>query len=295
MQQMQVQVPEGVTYGMTFTIMANGQQMQIQCPANTAPGQMITISVPAPTPMVTAVAMPMTQAAPMVQAMPMAAAQPMHHAPPPRNHNYKPPEQVCCGCEKNCCIIALLMGAALTGLVGMGLLIGGGGVTSATSERDAVVDFASIAGGCVVRDIKNWQRTEDDRDDKKCFDVFEYEFCLGTREGLGAGRNGTCGLWSKTHEQEACSDRICSSCTRATTPAFSRGENTPCWRPSPGYEPGFPYACGRPDGIIAGSSTACIKIFECVCPPRPAPPPPAARYAAPPCPLERACSRHTQS
>jgi len=51
-----VQIPAGVSAGMPFTIMHNGQSFQVTCPPGLGPGQMLTLQVPATVAVATATA-----------------------------------------------------------------------------------------------------------------------------------------------------------------------------------------------------------------------------------------------
>ena len=84
--QLQVAIPDGITPGQLFTVVTpEGQEMQVQCPADAAPGQTIAIMVPAaePAPMPVATAQayaPQPQQQP--QPPPVQAGQPMQPMQP---------------------------------------------------------------------------------------------------------------------------------------------------------------------------------------------------------------------
>lgn len=236
-----MQIPDGVKPGQGFAIMANGQQMQVTAPPGASSGQTITISVPAPMAVAVAVPISATPVVPASVVQPMPAA-PVHQGGGNRGH--------CC--DASCCFCTFMILAILAALAGAGFFAGGTAISSATSERDASVDFEPIEGGCKVVDWSDFKQTRDRDDGEKCMQTFEYEFCVRNATGWA------CGLYSKLSEREACATRSCSECGTTLQPEFRRDSLTPCWQPAPGYEAVYdalPYDCGREvDG--------CIKIFD---------------------------------
>ena len=145
------------------------------------------------------------------------------------------------------CLVCAVIGSVICFMGGLGMTLSGALMASSASERDAAEDFQKLEGQCTIAGAWVTRREDRSGNDYKCWDYWEYRFCL-------PGLNSTCTPMYKSREEsiKVC-DRRCSRCGDRTTPFFQVNERVECWEPAPGYEPGSPYDCRNPP---------CYKIFD---------------------------------
>lgn len=145
------------------------------------------------------------------------------------------------------CLVCAVIGSVICFMAGLGMTLSGALMAGSASERDAAEDFRKLERQCTIAEASVTRREDRSGNDYKCWDYWEYRFCL-------PGLNSTCTPIYKSKEEsiKVC-DRRCSKCGGRTTPFFQINERVDCWEPAPGYEPGSPYDCRNPP---------CYKIFD---------------------------------